>query len=163
MSTCQKQAHICSSSCAFCKRTPPHVISTELRRSLRPEEEWRDPEDVSAAMLIQGILTMLYPRNRISWHQFSVQILSAWIELINRENLPFPLPSITGSAPSDHAGPRHLNRTPKVPPRTSPLVISTELRKFHHARRLLSSRPNSEGACDLRRSGEIPRMCQLPC
>ena len=28
-----------------------------LRGSLRPEEEWRDPEEVSSAMLMQGVLT----------------------------------------------------------------------------------------------------------
>src|SRR6185437_16783115 len=55
-----------------------------LRRSLRPEEEWRDREDVSLPMLMQGVLTKLlgcYPRHLHMrdgvYYKFWVYILSS--------------------------------------------------------------------------------------
>jgi len=37
--------------------TPTRVISTDDERSLATEKEWRDPDKVSPAMPIQGVLS----------------------------------------------------------------------------------------------------------
>ena len=46
-------------------KQPANVISTEHEGAIATEGEWRDPEDVCAAMLPQGILPRDLSRTRI--------------------------------------------------------------------------------------------------
>jgi hypothetical protein len=44
------------------------VISTDDEEAKAIEEEWRDPEDVRSALLIQGILPNNYPEDAFPDH-----------------------------------------------------------------------------------------------
>jgi hypothetical protein len=70
-------------SCIVLERHPRFVISTDDEGAVATETKWRDPDNVSSAMLMQGVLFKLsgcYPRvsMRDGFHcKFWVYILSS--------------------------------------------------------------------------------------